>query len=79
MPEPAPSAWMQLPADAQRFLSGNRAAAVINLWFEDDGSLACSPEQAGERLGLLLLEVGSYPDAIKCACEFTASLCRRSA
>ena len=69
-------AWNQLPADAQRFLAGQQSAVAINLWFNDDGSLAISPEQAGASLGNLLLEFANVHDTMKCVAEFAASLSR---
>jgi hypothetical protein len=71
-----PLAWAQLPHDAQRILSGRPEAVAINLWFEDDGTLAISPETAGEQLGMLLIGPANYLDALRCAVEFTASLVR---
>jgi len=74
MPTPDPIAWNQLPADAQRILSGRANACTINLWFEDNGTPVFCPSVMGYHLGMLLLEYGTVIDAMRCATEFTESL-----
>ena len=78
MPEIDPIAWLQLPHDDQRLLSGSPKAVVINLWFNDDGSPNLSPSSLGERLFSLLLDGhANAMDAVRCACEFVESLTRK--
>lgn len=73
-----PKAWMQLPPDAQRILSGRLEAKSIELWFEDDGTPIFSPAQMGEFLGCLLVpDCANYLDALRVATEFTELMAKR--
>jgi len=69
-------AWSKLPDDAQRILCDHDDAVVINLWFETNGAPVFSPSTMGEHLGRLLLTKCAIHDAIRCATEFTESLCK---
>ena len=80
-----PLIWRQLPADTQRMLSGYDGDEVLrhlvpglNLFFNDDGSLATSPANAGYELGLILIERFNVMDAVREATLFTESLTRRA-
>lgn len=77
-PSVDPIAWEQLPADAQRFLSGSKDACAVNLWFNDDGTPAFSPAEMGQYLGELLVLRANYLDALRCATEFTQYLTEES-
>lgn len=78
---PAANIWRQLPADAQRALSGQaQFAKGLDLVFDDDGTCP-SPKMAGEWLGRALLDTKTVnvSDALQLAVEFTETLARKNA
>lgn len=71
--------YMLLPKDAQRYITDSgKSSAWIDLMYNDEGGLNCSPETLGATLANCLITYHwcPYDHALTLGCEFTAKLVR---